>query len=102
MHRRCALSAHAASSSARLALMQLLHLHLHSNPPVEIECGTEGEFDNSRDASWRLFLNIFVLNLVTGHGTLPDRKTMRRNNYAVRCSNAIFVISEMIQRATNL
>ena len=76
------------------------YLHCCNNPPIEIECGTEGEFDNARDASRRLFLNMFVLNLVTGHGALLDRKTMHRNNYAIRRSNAIFVISEMIHRAT--
>jgi hypothetical protein len=93
------------TGGARSALMQLarlLHLQMRNNPPIEIECGTEGEFDNARDASRRLFLNMFVLNLVTGLGALPDRKTMRRNNYAIRRSNAIFVISEMIHRATNL
>jgi len=93
------------TGGARSALMQLarlLHLQMRNNPPIEIECGTEGEFDNARDASRRSFLNMFVLNLVTGHGELPDRQTMRRNNYAIRRSNAIFVISEMVHRATNL
>jgi len=87
---------------ARSALMQLARHQMRNNPPFEIECGTEGEFENAHDASWRLFLNMLVLNLVTGHGALPVKKMMCRNNYAIRRSNAIFVISEMIHRAMNL
>jgi len=66
----------AGTRSVLMQLACLLHLQMRNNPPFEIECGTEGEFDNTHDALRRLFLNIFVLNLVTGHGALPDKKMM--------------------------
>jgi len=45
---------------------------------------------------------MFVLNLITGHGALPDKKMVCRNNYVIWRSNAIFVILEMIHRAMNV